>query len=334
MKTQSSKHRNHQPQQGYTLIELLLYVAIIGTLLTSVVYFFGTTLDARTKNQSILEVNDQGTALMDYLTQTIRNATSITTPTIGTAGPLLTAVVPTGSLSPTVFSLSGTALGFKSDGGSTDTLSSNKMNATKFIANATGTISTLYALIGPTVAASPNNKAQMAIYSGAASPTTLLASSASTTLVASSWNTFSISPITVTNGQSYWVAYNTNGLAAADNNLRDHTGGTNQSISLAQGFGTWPASWSGTGKNIEYSMYGMIDVPATPGTVQVQEGAGALVSLTSDDVQLSGLTFKNLSRAATPGSIQISFVLSRVNPNNKNEYDYQKTFTTTAEVAW
>lgn len=171
------KRQNTQYEQGYTLIELLLYVVIVGVLLTTVVYFFGVVVEARVKNQTILEVNEQGTAAMDYITQTIRNATSITAPTIGTTGPSLTLVVPTGSLSPTVFNLSGT-------------------------------------------------------------------------------------------------------------------------------------------------------------TLQVKEGTAATVPLTNNKLLVSGLTFKNLSRPSTPGSVQVSFTLARVNPNNRNEYDYQKTFTTTAEVAW
>jgi type II secretory pathway pseudopilin PulG len=167
----------NQSQCGYTLLELLLYIAIVGALLTSVTFFFGVTLDARVKNQTIVEVNEQGTALIDSITQTIRNSTSITAPTIGTSGASLTLVVPTGALSPTVFSLSS-------------------------------------------------------------------------------------------------------------------------------------------------------------GIVQIKEGAGALTPLNSNKVQVSSLTFKNLSRASTPGSVQISFVMTRLNPNNKNEYDYQKTFTSTAELAW
>jgi len=170
-------HSFDQHQSGYTLIELLLYVAIVGAVLTSVTFFFGITLDARVKNQSILEVNEQGTAVMDAITQTIRNGNSITAPTIGTSGASLTLVVPTGTLSPTIFNLSS-------------------------------------------------------------------------------------------------------------------------------------------------------------GAVQIKEGAAALVPVTSSKVVVSSLTFKNLSRASTPGTVQVSFVISRLNPNNKNEYDYQKTFVGTAEVAW
>ena len=164
-------------QNGYTLIELLLYVVIISALLTSITYFFGITVEARAKNQTIAEVNDQGTAAMDYITQTIRNAASVTTPAAAGNGSSLTLVVPTGSLSPTIFDLSGT-------------------------------------------------------------------------------------------------------------------------------------------------------------TLQVKEGTASPVALTSNDIQITGLTFRNLTRSGTPGAVQVSFTVSRTNPGNRNEYDYQKTFTSTAEVAW
>ena len=162
-------------QAGYTLIELLLYVAISGMLLTGVVGFFGLVTEARVKNQSISEVDEQGAAAMDYITQTIRNATSISSPVVGATGASLTLVVPTGALSPTIFSLSGTVL-------------------------------------------------------------------------------------------------------------------------------------------------------------QVKEGAAAAIPLTSNEVQVSSLTFHNLTRTGTGGIVQVSFVVTRTNPNNRTEFEYQKTFTGSAEV--
>lgn len=169
--------RTNLKQGGFTLIELLLYVAIVGSLLTSITFFFGMVVESRVKNQTIAEVNDQGVAAIDYISQTIRNATSITAPAAAGSGSSLTLVVPTGSLSPTVFNLNGT-------------------------------------------------------------------------------------------------------------------------------------------------------------TLQVTEGTGSAVALTGANVQVTGLTFKNLTRSGTGGQVQVSFTLSRVNPSNRNEYDYQKTFMTSAEVAW
>ena len=68
------------------------------------------------------------------------------------------------------------------------------------------------------------------------------------------------------------------------------------------------------------------------GVLQIKEGTGATVSLTNSKVQVTGLTFTNLSASGTNGIVRVSFTLSRVNPNNRNEYDYQKTFITSASL--
>lgn len=320
------------PQHGYTLIELLLYVAIVSSLLIATVSFFGAMITARVKAQTIAEVNDQGIALMDGITRTIRNATSVSAPSAGASGSSLTLVVPTAGLSPTIFDAGGGVLGYNQDGGSTDESNSNNMNAVKFTAGVSGTVTTLYARVA-NVAASPNNKAQMAIYSGTSSPSTLLASSTETTLVANSWNAFTIPSTNVTSGQTYWLAYNTNGPTITDNNLRYHAGSANQSMYTSRPYGSWSAGWIGTAQNIEFSMYAAVST-AGGSALQIKEGAAAAIPLTSNDVQVSGLTFNNLTRSGTPGIVQVSFTLSRVNPSGRNEYDYQKTFTSTAEVAW
>lgn len=162
-------------EKGYTLIELLLYVTIVGTLLVAVSIFFAMTSESRIKNQSIVEVDQQGTFVMEYIASTVRNADSITAPTAGGTGASLTLAVPTGPLSPTVFDLNGT-------------------------------------------------------------------------------------------------------------------------------------------------------------TLQVTEGASAAIALTNSKVQVTSLAFKNLSRASTPGVVQISLTLSRINPSGRNEYDYQKTFITSVSL--
>lgn len=162
-------------QRGFTLIELLLYVAIVGSLLIAISLFMALTLDARVKNQTITEVEQQGAAAIDYITQTIRNASAITTPAAGASGASITITVPSSSLSPTVFS--------------------------------------------------------------------------------------------VTNGVLY-----------------------------------------------------------------VTEGANAAIALTNGKVNVSGINFTNLTRPGTNGIAQISITLSRQNPGGKNEYDYQKTFVTSAGI--
>jgi type II secretory pathway pseudopilin PulG len=323
---------------GFTLIELLLYIAIVGTLLVAIMGFFALSVDSRVKNQTISEVDQQGAAVMDAITQSVRNASAITAPNTGASAASLNLAMPIAGVNPTVFDLSGggsTTMGYDVDGDSTDTSDSNFMNATRFTASASGTVSILYTRVGSTIGASPNNKAQMAIFSGtAAAPTTLLANSSDQTLTANAWNAFSIAPTAVTSGQIYWLAYNTNGTASTQNNIRYHAVGSAQSQYVGRTYGTWPASWpGGTNSSTESALYATIATGGgTTGTMQVKKGVSAIVGLNSSDTEISGLTFKNLSRAGTPGLIQVSFTISYVSTSTKNEYDYQKTFTSTAAI--
>lgn len=324
-------------QNGFTLIELLLYVSIVGGILLSVSLFFATVADSRIKNQSISEVNRQGELITERIAQAIRNADSITSPTAGNSAASLTLAMPVSGENPTVFAVNGGGtqiMGYNVDGTTTDGANANVVNASKFTAPASGTITTLHARIASPISSAPNNMGQMAIYSGASNPTTLLGSSSSVVLTGNAWNNFTIASVSVTSGQTYWLAYNTNANSANDNNLRYHTGTTNQTRWVSQAFGSWPASYTGTTQNIEYSMYADIVTGGTGTAIQAQEGVAAAVELSSSKVQISNLTFTNLSRSSTPGIVQFSFIVSRVNNAGKNEYDYQKTFTASAALRW
>lgn len=68
------------------------------------------------------------------------------------------------------------------------------------------------------------------------------------------------------------------------------------------------------------------------GAIRVKEKIGAPVILTNSLVVASGLNFQNLSYAGTPGTIRVSFVLSRANPENRNEFNYSKTFYASASL--
>lgn len=124
--------KNIRKDTGYTLIELLLYTAVIAVLLGAVTVFFGLTVDSRIKNQTINEVNSQGTAALDYITQTVRNSTAITSPAIGTPGSQLTVTVPTGTLSPTLYSVASGVLQVKEGTSAAIALTNSKVQVTSF----------------------------------------------------------------------------------------------------------------------------------------------------------------------------------------------------------
>lgn len=162
--------------KGFTLLELLLYIAIVGSLLIAITGFYAMVAESRIKNQTISEVNQQGAAVMETITQAIRNANAITSPAAGASGPTLNLAMPTAGVNPTIFDLSG------------------------------------------------------------------------------------------------------------------------------------------------------------GGAVQIKEGIGAITPLTASNIQISNLIFKNLSRVGTPGVVQVTFTVSRVSSSGRNEYQHQKTFTSTAAL--
>lgn len=96
--------------RGVTLIELLLYVAVASGILLSITVLLSSLLEARVKNETMAEVEQQGMQALHTILQTARNAQNITTPTSGnTAGSLTLDVVSPG-VDPTVFDLSSGVL--------------------------------------------------------------------------------------------------------------------------------------------------------------------------------------------------------------------------------
>lgn len=119
-------------RRGFTLIELLLYVSIVGSLLLAVTMFFGMTVDGQIKNQTINEVDQQGSFALDTMTQAIRNASAITAPAAGTSGASLTLTMPTSSISPTVFDINSNALRVTEGTGSPTALTSSLITVSNF----------------------------------------------------------------------------------------------------------------------------------------------------------------------------------------------------------
>lgn len=93
-------------QNGFTLIELLLYISIVAVILLTVSGLLYTILQARVKNQTIAEVEQQGLQVMQIITQTIRNADNINSPTQGTTSTAVSLEVADAALNPTIFDLS------------------------------------------------------------------------------------------------------------------------------------------------------------------------------------------------------------------------------------
>ena len=91
---------------GFTLIELLLYISISSILLLVIAAFLAMLLQARVKNQTIAEVDQQGVQVLQIITQAIRNADSIASPIPGNEASTLSLGTYKTENDPTVFSFS------------------------------------------------------------------------------------------------------------------------------------------------------------------------------------------------------------------------------------
>jgi hypothetical protein len=185
-----------------------------------------------------------------------------------------------------------------------DSNSAGMAEAFQAIATKSGMVSAL------TLYVDSSNKARtivVGLYSGASgSPSTLLGQATLNSFTAGTWNTVSISPVTVTAGTVYWIAVLGTGGAVG---FRD--GGTNcvSSTSTQTGLTTLPQSWiAGTlWPSCRLSAYG-------------SGGAtGPILSLSQSTVSLSATqgsgsnptTFVNVSNTGTGG---LSFTVSSDSP--------------------
>src|SRR3990167_4707415 len=107
---------------GFSLIELLLYIAIVSALILASSVFLKLIFASRVKNQVIAEVEQQGMQVMQLITQTVRNAAVINTPGPGQSANSL-------SVDSTVFDLSSATIRITEGAGSLVSLTNSRISA-------------------------------------------------------------------------------------------------------------------------------------------------------------------------------------------------------------
>lgn len=117
-------------QRGYTLIELLLYITILGSLLGAVAGFYAVTQSTQAKAQVISEVDQQGAMVIEAITHTIRNANGINTPAAGVTSAVASLSMPSAPSNPTIYDVSGTSLRIKQGTATTVLLTSPSVRVT------------------------------------------------------------------------------------------------------------------------------------------------------------------------------------------------------------
>ncbi len=102
--------------KAFTLIELVLYLAMISGIMLTISYSLATLLEARIKNQAIAEVNQQGQQVLQIITQISRNSIAIRLPVPQSSSNAMTLTVPNPN-DPTIFTLVSNAIMISEGGG-------------------------------------------------------------------------------------------------------------------------------------------------------------------------------------------------------------------------
>ncbi len=112
---------------GFTLVEMLVYTALFALMVSALVAFMSTLSQSRIRNQAVLEVNDQAAQVMRVITQNVRNATSVSSPSIGTSGSSLSVNTVLPATTPTTFTVSGGTLYITQGSGGAVALTNNRV---------------------------------------------------------------------------------------------------------------------------------------------------------------------------------------------------------------
>lgn len=116
-----------RPKRGFTMIELVLYLALAGVVGVVVFSLLSSLQQGRAKYQTITEVEQDGARLAQHIGQTIRNADVITNPAAGVSASGLTLDMYDAPVDPTVYSLANGVVSVSESGQAAVALSSSRV---------------------------------------------------------------------------------------------------------------------------------------------------------------------------------------------------------------
>lgn len=120
------KIKNKQ-KNGFTLIELIFYIALFSVFFVSLFLVLNIFYENKNKNSVTIEVEQQGLLISQVISQEIRNAQSIISPTIGNSSSSLSLQSFDISRSPIAFYLDADTLMTSENGIVIDNLNSDRV---------------------------------------------------------------------------------------------------------------------------------------------------------------------------------------------------------------
>lgn len=94
-------------KNGFTLIEFLLYIVIVGVILVVVGGIGLNILLGKAKQGALEEVSQNARFVMENITSAVRGAQSVNSPARGFSSSTLSLAMASSSVNPTIFDLSG-----------------------------------------------------------------------------------------------------------------------------------------------------------------------------------------------------------------------------------
>lgn len=119
----------YKENKGFTLVELLVYVGILAIVITSVVSIMFFVISSREKAKTINEVESQGALVMQFITQTIRNAESVNSPDVGINDSTISLSVSDTQDNPTIFDINNGVIRVKKGTADEVDLTSSRVTA-------------------------------------------------------------------------------------------------------------------------------------------------------------------------------------------------------------
>lgn len=115
---------------GFTLVEMLLYMTIVSTVLLAASGFVASMLATNVKNGVIAEVEQQANQVLSLIEEVGQGAITVTAPAIGTSGSSLTFTTPVSS--PVVFTQTAGVITISEGGGAAVALTNSRVTASGF----------------------------------------------------------------------------------------------------------------------------------------------------------------------------------------------------------
>ena len=122
-------------KKGFTLVEFILYISIVGVILVSFMYYLIDISTSSTKSDAIAEVGHNSRIAMEKISREIRNTVDINTgASVFDSHPgTLSLKTLDSNTDPTIINISGTTLQIKRGAGSVLPITTGKIEVTKLI---------------------------------------------------------------------------------------------------------------------------------------------------------------------------------------------------------